>query len=151
MKIFRKTILFLFLLIPLSVTADTSIRTSIFSTSTDWEGITGLYLSEFNVKFSGGKNLVDKGLELYFLDGFPCFGQTDSARIWIGSDGKTDGKIRITCLFTPEKLKFAWRNAARDATQDKTSGMLECPVTFDDDLKVDLFNCTKGKDWKEYR
>ncbi len=127
------------------------IRRSIFSTSTDWESVSGLRLSQHEINFVGNKKLISNGLELYFLDGFPCFGQTDSSRIWIGPDGKTDRRIRITCLFTPKTVRFAWRNAARDATQDKTTGMIECPVSADNDLKIDLSNCIKDKNWEEYR
>ena len=153
MKIFN--FLFLCLFIPFAANADntppTIIRKSIFSTSTDWESVTSLRLSEFSVEFSGDKKLVGDGLELYFLDSFPCFGQTDSARIWIDDNGKTDGEIRLTCLMTPKTVTFAWRNAERDATQDTTTGILECPVYGNNYLKVDLSKCNRGKDWKEYR
>lgn len=127
------------------------IRKSVFSTSTDWESVTDLRLSEYNVGFSEDKKLIGNGLELYFLDGFPCYGQTYSARIWIGDNGKKDGEIRITCLFAPKNLSFAWRNVDRDARQDKTTGILECPVIGDNDLKIDLSKCKIGKEWKEYR
>lgn len=127
------------------------VRTSIFSTSADWEAITGLRLSQATIDFISDSRTVGNGMELYFLDSFPCFGQTDSTRIWIGPNNKTDGKIRLTCLYSPQTVSFAWRNASRDARQDKTSGIIECPVTGDRMLKVDLSKCVKGKDWKEYR
>lgn len=126
------------------------IRTSIYSTSIDWEAVTDLRLSQHYVNFNYDRSLAGSGLELYFLDGFPCFAQTESARIWIGAND-TDGKIRITCLFAPEKIMFAWRNADRDASQAKTTGLLECPVSGESDLQVDLYRCKKLKDWKEYR
>lgn len=152
MKIFGYTILLCFLtFVANAADPEPVIRPSIFSTSTDWEGVTGLYLSQFDVEFSGDRKLIDNGLELYFLDSFPCFGQTDSARVWIVSNGKTAGRIRLTCLYAPKSVSFAWRNASRDAAQDKTTGILECPVSFNNDLKVDLSKCTKGKNWEEYR
>jgi hypothetical protein len=154
MKKFSHILLFLLCLVPFASNATDPvpiIRRSIFSTSTDWEAVTGIYLSQFDVEFSVDKHLVNNGLELYFLDGFPCFAQTDSSRIWIDRNNKNDNKIRLTCLFAPKTVYFAWRNAARDASQDKTTGILECPVSFDNNLKIDLSKCTKGKDWKEYR
>jgi hypothetical protein len=151
MKNIYKILLGLLCFTPIPTHADTVVRNSIFSTSTDWESVTGMYLSQFNVEFSGDKDLVGNGLELYFLDGFPCFAQTDSARIWIGQNNKTDNKIRLTCLFAPKTVNFAWRNAARDAAQDKTTGILECAVNNDDNLIIDLSKCTVGKKWQEYR
>lgn len=154
MKLFVSAIMFVLLPFGLCM-ADTApapiIQTSVFSTSTDWEAISGLRLSQFYVDFSGDNDLIKNGLELYFLDSFPCFAQTDSSRVWIGQNGKTDGKIRLTCLFPPENVYFAWRNVNRDAGQDKTTGILECPVSGDNDLKIDLSKCIKNRDWKEYK
>jgi hypothetical protein len=151
MKTFFRILLCLFCFSPFTTHADTVVRNSIFSTSTDWESVTGMYLSQFQLNFLSDKQLVGNGLELYFLDGFPCFAQTDSSRIWIGQNNKTDNKIRLTCLFAPKTVYFAWRNAKRDATQDKTTGILECPVSLDGDLKIDLSKCIMGKKWEEYR
>lgn len=151
MKKITKLLLVLLCFTPFMTNAETTVKTSVFSTSTDWEAVSGLHFSQFNIDFIGNKKLIDNGLELYFLDGFPCFAQTDSARIWIGPRNKTDNQIRITCLFSPKTVYFAWRNASRDASQDTTTGILECPASFDNNLNIDLSKCTKGKDWKEYR
>ena len=49
-------------------------RVSIFSTSTDWEAVTGLTLNEYRGTVIGDANLIKRGLVLYYLDGFPCYG-----------------------------------------------------------------------------
>ncbi|MDR1337964.1 MAG: hypothetical protein LBJ73_02960 [Rickettsiales bacterium] len=126
-------------------------RVSVFSTSTDWEAISGLRLGQYRVKFSGKSKLVRNGLELYFLDGFPCYGQTDRTNIWVSPAGKTERDAMIVCLYVPKTVTFAWRDATRDALQGATTGMLECPIAGDYDLMIDVSKCTRGKDWKEYR
>jgi hypothetical protein len=126
-------------------------RVSLFSTSADWEAVTGLRLGQYRVKFRGSSGLIKKGLEVYFLDGFPCYGQTDRTQAWISPAAKTERDVMIVCLYSPEKLYFAWRDAARDADQNATTGILECPVAKGGDLTIDLSKCARGKDWKEYR
>lgn len=126
-------------------------RVSLFSTSTDWEAVTGLRLSQYRIKVLSDSKVVKNGLELYYLDAFPCYGQPDRTQIWIGSNGKVDRDMIITCLYVPKTITVAWRLAARDATQNTTTGMMECPVNDGSELIIDLSKCTKGKDWKEYR
>ncbi|MDR0741322.1 MAG: hypothetical protein LBF28_00930 [Rickettsiales bacterium] len=126
-------------------------RVSLFSTSTDWEAVTGLRLSQHRVKILPDSKTIKNGLELYYLDAFPCYGQSDSTQIWLGANGKSDSGIMIACLFVPEKITFAWRYAARDATQGATAGLMECPVSAGGDVVIDLSKCAKGKDWKEYK
>ena len=130
------------------------IRASVFSTSADWQAVTGIRFSEYRLKFDSinSKKLIEpNGLELYFLDSFPCFGQPDRTRIWIGANGKINGEIRLTCLYIPEKVNFAWRNAKQDDRQGATKGILECRTGTDGDFKIDLSKCTQGKDWKELK
>lgn len=124
-------------------------RLSVFSTSTDWEAVTGMRLGQYRVKFISDKSLVKNGLELYFLDGFPCYGQPARTQIWLGANGKSDREMLITCLYPPKTINLAWRNASRDATQGKTTGMFVCPVSGTHDLSVDLSKCTRDKDWKD--
>jgi hypothetical protein len=126
-------------------------RISVFSTSTDWEAVTGLRLSQYRVKVLSDSKLVKNGLELYYLDGFPCYGQPDRTQIWIGPNGKTDREMIITCLYAPRTITLAWRHAARDATQGTTVGILECPIADRGELTIDMSKCAKGKDWKEYK
>jgi hypothetical protein len=126
-------------------------RVSIFSTSTDWEAVTGLRLSEFRIKFLPDSKIIKNGLELYYLDGFPCYGQPDRTQIWLGANGKTDRDMIITCLYVPKTITLAWRLAPRDALQNTTTGMMECPISDGSELIIDLSECTKGKDWKEFR
>ncbi len=137
-----------------AMAADTQVapRVSIFSTSTDWEAVTGLQLSEYRGSFRSDKSLVGRGLALYYLDGFPCYGLGDGVYIWIGPDGKQNHHMRIACVAAPTEIKFAWQNIARDADEKTTTGILTCPVKSDGrDLTIDLSDCDKGPDWDEYK
>lgn len=126
-------------------------RVSIFSTSTDWQAVTGLTLNEYNGKFITDKKLVGRGLVLYYLDGFPCYGLGYGVRVWVGPDGRTDNDLHIACVAAPTEIKFAYRNATRDADQATTTGILTCPVSDDGrDLTIDLSRCTVGPDWDDY-
>ncbi len=127
-------------------------RVSIFSTSTDWEGVTGLMLSEFRGKFISDSKLVGaKGLVLYYLDGFPCYGLGEGVRVWISPNGKADNDLRIVCLRPPREIKFAWRNMTREGVQKATTGLLVCPVSDSGrDLTIELSKCKKGPDWPDY-
>ena len=127
-------------------------RVSIFSTSTDWQAVTGLTLNEYSGKFISDKKLVGRGLVLYYLDGFPCYGLGFGVRVWIGPDGKTDNDLAIACVAAPTEIKFAYRNATRDADQATTTGILTCPVSDRGrDLTIDLSDCIVGPDWDEYK
>lgn len=126
-------------------------RVSVFSTSTDWQAVTGLTLNEYNGKFITDKKLVGRGLVLYYLDGFPCYGLGYGVRVWVGPDGRTDNDLHIACVAAPTEIKFAYRNATRDADQATTTGILTCPVSDDGrDLTIDLSRCTVGPDWDDY-
>ena len=127
-------------------------RVSIFSTSTDWQAVTGLTLNEYSGKFISDKKLVGRGLVLYYLDGFPCYGLGFGVRVWIGPDGKSDNDLAIACVAAPTEIKFAYRNATRDADQATTTGILTCPVSDRGrDLTNDLSDCIVGPDWDEYK
>ncbi|MDR2412928.1 MAG: hypothetical protein LBD50_01820 [Rickettsiales bacterium] len=147
----KKYLFFIFYSLFFVFCAQGAERVSIFSTSADWEAISGLRFFQSAIDFQPDSKLIGKGLELYFLDNFPCFGQTDSTQIWLGANSDNGRRIRIVCLFAPEKVYFAWRNAARDANQDKTTGILECPVKGESAFKINLSDCVKGKEWKEYK
>ncbi len=127
-------------------------RVSIFSTSTDWQAVTGLTLNEYSGKFISDKKLVGRGLVLYYLDGFPCYGLGFGVRVWIGPDGKSDNDLAIACVAAPTEIKFAYRNATRDADQATTTGILTCPVSdHGRDLTIDLSDCIVGSDWDDYK
>ena len=55
-----------------SAFADTSVapaRVSLFSTTVDWRGVTGLPLSQYTGYFTGrDRSLLKNGLILYYLD-----------------------------------------------------------------------------------
>ena len=125
-------------------------RISLFSTSTDWQGLTGLRYSEYRGKFIPSSGIVGRGLVLYYLDGFPCYGLGEGVRVWIGPNNKHDGELRIACLYAPTEINFTWRNATRDADQAVSTGILTCPVDSDGrELTIDLAKCDKGPDWDE--
>lgn len=127
-------------------------RISLFSTSTDWSAVTNLPLGQYTGKFITDKKLVGRsGLVLYYLDGFPCYGEADSVRVWISPQGKQDGKLRLVCAHAPTSVKFAWRNATADAPQQATTGLIDCPVSGAPEFTVDLNKCVRGKNWDEYR
>lgn len=127
-------------------------RISLFSTSTDWAAVAGLSWGQYTGKIISDKNLVGNlGLILYYLDGFPCYGEADSVRVWISPSGKMHGHLRLVCVHAPTEIKFAWRNAKQDADQRATTGVLTCPVTGQRDFTVDLGKCVRGKNWQEYR
>ena len=151
-----KKILFAFLLcittLPAMSADAPAPRVSIFSTSTDWQAVTGLTLNEYNGKFIGDKKLVGRGLVLYYLDGFPCYGLGYGVRVWVAPDGKTDNDLHIACVAAPTEIQFAYRNATRDADQATTTGILRCPVDTDGrEMTIDLSRCDVGPDWDEYK
>lgn len=128
-------------------------RISIFSTSTDWEGLTGLSYHEYHGKITPSTNLVgNKGLVLYYLDGFPCYGLGEGVRVWLGPNDKHDGELRIACIYPPKEIKLTWRNATRDADEAVSTGLLVCSVEDDGrELKINLSDCKKGENWEDYK
>ena len=126
-------------------------RISIFSTSTDWQAVTGLRLNEYNGTFKIDKKLVGRGLVLYYLDGFPCYGLGYGVRVWVVPDYNHE-HLHIACVAAPTEIKFAYRNATRDADQATTTGILTCPVDVQGrELTIDLSDCSIGPDWDEYK
>ncbi|MCQ2581775.1 MAG: hypothetical protein MJ170_02215 [Alphaproteobacteria bacterium] len=128
-------------------------RISLFSTTVDWAAITGLSLHQYTGSFVGkNSDLVKKGIVLYYLDAFPCYGEADSVRVWISPKGEVVGNLRLVCIHEPTEVKFAWNNEKQDAIQSVTTGLLTCPVRVNGgDFSVDLSKCTRGTDWQEYK
>ena len=137
---------------PPTPTIPTSPRYSIFSTSTDWEAVTGLTLNEYRGTVIGDARLVKRGLVLYYLDGFPCYGLGSGVRVWVGPNGQNHEHLYIACVARPTEIKFAYRNASRDADDETTTGILTCPV--DDgsgrEITIKLSECSVGPDWDDY-
>ena len=132
------------------------VRPSIFSTSTDWEAVTGLRLSEYIVRFGRNRTIGNIGLELYFLDGFPCYAQSESARSWVSPttayaiDQNTF--MRIVCLAQPLTVQLAFREATSGASQGRTTGMLTCPAEKSGrDVVVDLTTCERLDSWNDFK
>jgi hypothetical protein len=124
-------------------------RVNIFSTSTDWEAVTGLRLRQYPIEFVRDDKLIgNPGIQIYYMDGFPCYGQPDKTEMWFGPNGNTRNGIRIVCLYLPDRLTFGWRVAARNALQDATTGILTCPISRD--AVIDMSQCAKGKEWKDF-
>lgn len=151
----KRLIVFLFAMtcVPLfAADAPTSPRVSIFSTSTDWQAVTGLTLNEYRGTFIPDRKLVGRGLVLYYLDGFPCYGLGSWVRVWVGPDGQNHEHLRIACVAAPTEIKFAYRNATRDADEATTTGILTCPTTGRGrELTIDLSQCSIGPDWSDYK
>lgn len=128
-------------------------RISVFSTSTDWQALTGLQLHQYTGEFKTDKKLVgSRGLELYYLDGFPCYGLGYGVRVWVGPNGKHDGNLQIACVYAPTEINFTYRNVTRDADQGQSTGMITCPVSDSGrKLSIDLSKCRVGDNWSEYK
>ena len=145
-------------LMPYTLFASSAHAQTIFSTSTDWEAVTGLRLSEFQIIFGRDRTTSSIGTELYFLDGFPCFGQAEAIRAWISPsnnfawDSSPGAMMRIVCAYVPDTIQLAYREARRDAGQARTTGILACPVSRDGRrIQVRLDECEQGKNWNEFR
>lgn len=121
-------------------------RANIQSTSTDWEAISGLRLSEYKITFSGNKAVGKTGWEMYFLDEFPCYGYGQYVRTWIGANDK-NGLVRANCLKQPKEIKLAYRVAKKNDPQGRTTGILKCRV--EKNLSIDLSKCDK-QDWSDW-
>jgi len=150
----RFLIFIMYILVCVSVNAVSSVptpRVSVFSTTVDWSAVTGLGLYQYTGVFKGeNKDLLKNGVVLYYLDSFPCYGEADSVRLWFDKKGKTDNKLRLVCVHKPDIIKFAYKNADRDASDTKTEGIVECSVSGNRDFVVDFKDCVRGKNWAEY-
>lgn len=128
----------------------TPARVSIFSTTVDWAAVTGFSLGQYTGKIKGiDRKFVKQGLLLYYLDAFPCYGEASNVRVWLSPNGKSDQDLRIVCVYKPETVSFAWRNADQDALDERTTGILTCPVEGGRNFTVDISKCERGKDWKD--
>ncbi len=96
---------------------------SVFSTSSDWEAVTGLRLTEYHITVSG----ASIGTELYYLDGFPCYAQSEQVRTWV--DRREKGRFLLVCLYQPTVVQLAWREAGKEDYQNVTRGIMECPIS----------------------
>ena len=122
----------------------------LFSSTVDWAAVTGLPLDRYTGKIKGiDKKFVKQGLLLYYLDTFPCYGEPSNVRIWLSPNGKPDQDLRIVCVYKPETVSFAWRNAGQGASDERTTGILTCPVEGDKNFTIDISKCERGKDWKD--
>lgn len=154
----KKLILLFSFLFIAPVLADTTTpapigpRVSIFSTTVDWAAVTGIPLKQFIGTIKGhDKSFVKQGLVLYYLDAFPCYGEADSVRVWLSPNGKMSGHLRLVCLYKPETISFAWRNADEQASEAVSTGILKCPVDGERNFTIDISKCERGKDWKEIK
>lgn len=149
-RIFFISAIFLTLLVPVYAAPPVSI----FSTSTDWESVTGLRYSQYDISFARDKSIGNNGIELYFLDSFPCIGQAQTARVWVSPSKflEEDKKaiMNISCVQRPTQVQFAWREASQYDSQNRTTGIMTCQITGNGrEIKIILNNCAKGKNWNE--
>ena len=158
----KLSVLFALCLMPYALSA-----TTVFSTSADWEAITGLRMAAFELRFARDRSIGGGfGKELYFLDGFPCFAQAEAVRAWVGPnarnesavDTRRDTMMRIVCLYQPDTVKLAWRATGRNTGQMRTTGIMTCtpaPATgrnfSNNTLLIDLNDCVIGPEWNEKR
>jgi hypothetical protein len=131
-------------------------RPAIYSTTVDWEGVTGLRLRQYSVQYFRGATIGNTGWELYFLDQFPCTGQPESTRVWISPSKihaqDTNARQTINCLHAPETFTYAMRIAKQGEAQGKTTNVLTCrPEVVGTTIKVNLDECVIGKKWTELR
>ena len=125
---------------------------SLFSTTVDWEAVTGLSLHQYTGKIKGtDRDLVKQGLVLYYLDAFPCYGEASNVRVWLSPNGKSNQDLRIVCIHKPETISFAWRNAGEDALDARTTGILTCPIDGDRSFTIDISKCERGDDWSKMK
>ncbi|MCL1891931.1 MAG: hypothetical protein FWF97_01385 [Alphaproteobacteria bacterium] len=145
----------LFVCAPAARAADTgTLCPRIFTTSSDWESITGLRFAQYDIEFVRDRTIGNIGWEIYMLDGFPCFGQAEDVRQWISpsniSATDSNARMRITCIQQPTELLFAWREASRHSFQARTTGILICnPTGKGRRITVKLQDCVQGKNWNE--
>jgi hypothetical protein len=137
--------------------AEVPARQSVFSTSTDWESVTGMRLMEYRLYFGRDRTIGNVGAELYFLDGFPCYAQSENVRSWVSPswayyDVDKDTFMRIVCLAAPMKVNLAYREAKRETPQGKTTGVMTCKTERTGrDLTVNLSACDTLVKWEDYK
>jgi len=67
----------------------------------------------------------------------------------LSPDGNPDQDLRLVCIYKPDTVSFAWRNATEEAIEARTTGMLTCPIDGDRYFTIDISKCTRGEDWKD--
>jgi len=120
----------------------------IFSTSSDWEALTGARYSMFTLRFGRDNSIGTSGMELYFLDGFPCIGETGQVFTWVSPSTGTfnwdrDARLRIGCIYRPNELRFAFRKIRRNSAQGRADGYLVCipEATGGSQISIRLETC----------
>ena len=89
------------------VTPPPAARVALFSTTVDWEAVTGLHLNQYIGKIKGvDKALVKQGLVLYYLDAFPCYGEAGNVRVWLSPNGKPNQNLRLVSILLILKISF---------------------------------------------
>ncbi|MDR0319371.1 MAG: hypothetical protein LBH81_01380 [Rickettsiales bacterium] len=121
---------FAFIAIQPSLSAELPRATPLFSTTSDWEALLGTRYSVYDIRFGRDKSMGDAGVEIYFLDGFPCIGEVAKTFTWV-SPSSTFGwddnaGISIGCVFRPQELKFAFRKIRARAPQGRATGYFVC-------------------------
>ncbi|MDR0448890.1 MAG: hypothetical protein LBG89_00300 [Rickettsiales bacterium] len=145
-----KISLFAFILIATAFSATPAPLPSaaaLFSTTSDWEALTGSRYSVYDVRFGRNKAMGDLGMEIYFLDSFPCIGEVAKTFTWVSPSGNfawdRNAGLSMGCVFRPQELKFAFRKIRARAPQGPATGYLVCvpEVGGDRTISVRLETC----------
>ena len=136
----------------LSLSAFAAPRASVYTTTVDWEAVTGLRLRQYTIQYFRSSTIGNTGWELYFLDQFPCTGQPESARVWISPSKDNKARQQVNCLHAPDVFTYAMREAKENASQGKTTNVLTCrPEVSGTNITINLDECVVGKKWTELR
>lgn len=143
-----KKLFALFLMLGLAIS---DVRAAAYIAATaDWEAITGGRFAEYEMRFGRDESMGEKGLELYWLDGFPCMGETGNVFTWIAPAKKFDwddraDKIRVACVFPPAEVRFAFREAREKEPEGRATGFLVCrpEVITGRQISIKLEDCNE--------
>lgn len=97
---------------------------TIFSTSSDWEKLTGYRFKEYFVD----TNNISKNDKYIYMDSFPCYGLINEVSISVNR------QIKILCLFVPKNLTFV---------KEKTKKIYMCKNNKENSVYVDFTTCTE--------
>jgi hypothetical protein len=126
--------------------------TPFLTTTTDWEAITNSRYQIYDIHFGRDKAMAKPGMELYWLDAFPCTGDLEKAHTWVSSTNgefawDKDAVMRVGCVFRPSEIKLAYRKAKKGASERRADGYLSCmpePTANNNSniLSIKISNCT---------
>jgi len=111
-------------------------NTYIQTTSADWEGLSGLRFKEYKITLTSN----GAGLDVYYLDAFPCYGVAEYVHAWVDAKPKKSA-IRLACIRAPREISLAYRFAKKDAPKGKAEGVMRCRLGAN--LDAELSECER--------